>query len=180
MSDAHACLTSRGRLKLDYVGRRSGRAEGQPGPATPSPRRTAPPHDALIGDSSVIVKDMSGGANENEGLELREAEVAKREAALAAHRETADRILDAAEVRDEEADARDRESEDRDRAADLKAFTSSDRDRPYGADLQTRRHAALDRHHSQGDRAVASEDRTALTEPYRDSNDPDVPEGRPR
>lgn len=123
---------------------------------------------------------MSGDTNESEGLELREAEVAKREAALVAHQETADRVLGAADVRDEEADARDHEAEERDRAADLKAFTSLDRDRPYGADFQTRRHAALDRHHSKGDRAEASEDRTTLTEAFQDSDDSDVPDVRSR
>lgn len=107
-------------------------------------------------------------------IEAREARVARREAALAARAESAQRVLAAAEARDGEADGRDDVAVERDRAASMEAFTTPDG--PYPQDLEARRHAAIDRHSSKDDRTSAASDRTALTEP---PDDPETDDLRP-
>lgn len=125
---------------------------------------------------------MGGAADHDRDLKALEAELARRKAALAAHQDSTDEILLAAEIRDEHADARDRDSADRDRDADRDAFTSPDNGAGYGADLPARRHAAMDRLHSGDDRRAAARDRTALTDSTGDPEDPKEPsdsEGSP-
>ena len=125
---------------------------------------------------------MGGAADHDRDPQAPEAELARRKAALAAHQDSNEEILLAAEIRDEHADARDRDSADRDRDADRDAFTSPDNGAGYGADLPARRHAAMDRLHSGDDRRAAARDRTALTdstENLEDPEDPRGPEGSP-
>ena len=104
------------------------------------------------------------GKNEDD----REVAVAKREdevkAALADRLEAAEKILEAADVRDVEADIRDDASVQRDQAADLTTFVHPEDGDPYGSDNAGCRHAALDRVHAKDDRASAADDRQALTE----------------
>lgn len=95
-------------------------------------------------------------------LAAREARVSRREVALAVREESARQVLGAADARDDEADQRDDVAVERDRAASLKAFTTPDGS--YPQDLEARRHAAIDRLSSRGDRTAAAADRTALTE----------------
>ena len=101
--------------------------------------------------------------DEGDDVLLRDTNRAKREDGLAAHLEAVEKILDAARVRDIEAEARDQASVARDHAADLEAFTCTDSGSGYGADLPARRHAALDRREAKGDRTSAADDRVALT-----------------
>lgn len=113
----------------------------------------------------------------DEGADERDANLAKREAGLAAQVEAVGTILEAARKRDIDADARDQISAERDQSADLKAFTSQDGDGGYGTDLPARRHAALDRLNAKGDRASAADDRVALAEV---ADDPEVTESNAR
>ncbi len=94
----------------------------------------------------------------------RENEVYRREAALASRIEVAEEILEAADLRDIEADVRDDTSVKRDRDADLAAFVQTQDADSYGSDNPGRRHAALDRLYARGDRASAADDRHSLAE----------------
>ena len=116
-----------------------------------------------------------GEDNVGDDVDQREADLAEREAVLAAqltklavdrvaHLEAAQKVCDAAKERDVEADARDRIAVARDHAADVEAFTSPDGNSGYGADLPAWRHAALDRSEAKGDRTSAADDRAALTQ----------------
>jgi hypothetical protein len=110
---------------------------------------------------------VSMGENEDDrevAVAKREDEVYRREAALASRLEVAEEILEAADLRDIEADIRDDTSVERDRAADLAAFVQPQDGDSYGSDNPGRRHAALDRLHAKGDRASAADDRHSLTE----------------
>ena len=124
-----------------------------------------------------------GEDNVGDDVDQREADLAEREAVLAAqltklavdrvaHLEAAQKVCDAAKERDVEADARDRIAVARDHA-DVEAFTSPDGNSGYGADLPARRHAALDRSEAKGDRTSAADDRAAVTEV---AQDPEMPE----
>lgn len=109
----------------------------------------------------------SMGENEDDRevtVAKREDEVYRREAALASRLEVAGEILEAADLRDIEADVRDDTSVKRDRDADLAAFLQSQDPDSYGSDSPGRRHAALDRLHAKDDRASAADDRHSLTE----------------
>ena len=101
-------------------------------------------------------------AEGGDGADQRDTSLVKREADLAPHPAAVEKILDAAQRRDVDAEARDELSMERDRNADLEAFTSRDGFNGYGADLPARRHAALDRRDAKGDRAAAADDRAAL------------------
>jgi len=100
----------------------------------------SPPATTPCAEHNAMPTLASGGSG------CRGSILAQREADLAAHLDTVERILDAANKRDIEADARDQISVERDHAADLRAFTSTEGRNGYGADLPARRHAALDRH----------------------------------
>jgi hypothetical protein len=113
-----------------------------------------------VGLDSVVHAVVMGADRDDEA---REAELNRREAALAARVELAEAILAAAAERDDDAEHRDVAASTRDREADLVAFVAKDGD-SYGDNASARRNAAMDRMHAKDDRSSAAEDREALTE----------------
>ena len=95
-------------------------------------------------------------------LENREAVVAARETLQDDREDRVQKIISAADERDEEADARDALADKRDQAASLAAFLSIGHG--YDVTLKARRSAAADRLDSKIDRTSSAHDRSELTD----------------
>ena len=108
---------------------------------------------------------MVEGKEEREAdLERRQDAVAAREAALAERMEAAQEIVEAAEQRDAAADIRDDAASKRENDLDLAQLLAPEDEYGYGGDWPERRNANLDRGHAKDDRKASHNDRLALTE----------------
>jgi hypothetical protein len=105
------------------------------------------------------VGECAGQDERETEVEVREDQLGARDAAQEERKRRDHRILAAAEDRDDKADARDAEADRRDAEADFNSFMH---DEAYGANIQARRSAALDRLASRSDRRSAAEDRIHL------------------
>jgi hypothetical protein len=109
--------------------------------------------------------DAAEMAERQDALDAREERIVAREAMQADKKEAEQGILAAADVRDEQADERDELADGRDAEVDLYSFIHDD---AYGANIQARRFAALDRSASRDDRSSSKEDRVNLTDEESD------------
>lgn len=128
-------------------------------------RPIATPRLRDVLDSGMEERDPQEGL----GADERDADLTRREEALAARMRQADEINAAAERRDDVADARDARSENRERAISL--ARAREEGFSYDPDAAGVRAAARDREDAKDDRLASQADRHALIEGAPDPED---------